>query len=62
MFEKFIEDLKLIVEKNPEHYKDIINLINVYDRKFKCPNCGKFDLVDLGCLTCTNCGWSKCDL
>jgi len=26
----------------------------------KCPDCGTTAIFSEGCLTCTNCGWSKC--
>lgn len=26
----------------------------------KCPDCGELVIHDGGCITCTNCGWSKC--
>lgn len=27
----------------------------------KCPDCGETLIHDGGCITCTNCGWSKCN-
>ena len=28
---------------------------------FKCPECGESVNFEGGCMTCPNCGWTKCD-
>lgn len=57
MYHEFLEEI------SPEPEDDVINEAKVEVKKAinPCPQCGQELRFEGGCMTCPNCGWTKCD-
>lgn len=59
-------ELDPIIEEREQEFEPVsdnkmVNLLAEMNAKHHCPECGETFIYEGGCVTCKNCGYSKCD-